>query len=139
MSLAIRRLVIAAPLAELATVAMLTALLPALLASGGGTLVYQITEAQRLGLWVGPIGGFLLCTLAGWWVARRASDPERNGLRLGVTVAVLDLVLLVVSGAPLGALMILSVIGRVAGGYAGGWWARRRLTARTLPLVSPTN
>jgi hypothetical protein len=127
MSLRVRRLAIAAPLAELIPVAVLTALLPILMASGGGTLVYQIMEAQRLAFWVGPIGGFLACALGGWWVARGTfADSERNGLILGVAVAVFDLVLLVVSGAPFGVLMALSAVGRIAGGYAGGWWAGRR-------------
>jgi len=127
MSLRVRRLVIAAPLAELIPVAMLTALLPLLLASGTGTLVYQIMQAQRLALWVGAMGGFVACALAGWWVARRASvDAERNGLALGIAVAVFDLSLLAVSGAPFGALMVLSAAGRIGGGYAGGWWAGRR-------------
>ena len=127
MSLRVRRLAIAAPLAELIPVAVLTALLPILMASGGGTLVYQIMEAQRLALWVGLIGGFLACALGGWWVARGTfADSERNGLILGVAVAVFDLALLVVSGAPFGALMALSAVGRIAGGYAGGWWAGRR-------------
>jgi hypothetical protein len=98
-----------------------------LLASGGGTLVYQIMEARRLALWVGPIGGFVACALGGWWVSRGASaDAMRNGVTLGVAVAAFDLALLVVSGAPFGALMVLSATGRIAGGYAGGWWAGRR-------------
>jgi hypothetical protein len=139
MSLAIRRLAVAAPFAELVAVAMLTALLPALLMSGGGTLVYQIMEAQRLALWVGAIGGFFVCALAGWWVARRTGDAERNGLALGVIVAVLDLALLTGTGAPFGALMVLSAIGRIAGGYSGGWWAGRRRSALMVPLASPTN
>jgi hypothetical protein len=127
MSLRVRRLAIAAPLAELIPVAVLTALLPMLLASGGGTLVYHIMEAQRLALWVGPIGGFLACALGGWWVSRGTfDDAERNGLTLGVAVAAFDLALLAVSGAPFGALMALSAIGRIAGGYVGGWWAGRR-------------
>jgi hypothetical protein len=136
MSLRVRRLAIAAPLAELIPVAMLTALLPILLAFGRGTLVYQIMEAQRFALWVGPIGGFVACALGGWWVSRGTFadaerrrtfvDAERNGLTLGVAVAGFDLALLAVSGAPFGALMVLSATGRIAGGYAGGWWAGQR-------------
>lgn len=127
MSFKVRRLVIAAPVAELIPVAALTALLPILLASGTGTLVYQIMEAQRLALWVGPMGGFVVCVLGGWWVSRGTfADAERNGLTLGVAVAGLDLALLVVSGAPFGALMVLSATGRVTGGFVGGWWAGRR-------------
>ena len=139
MSLRIRRLVLAASVAELVAAAMLMALLPALLASGRGTVVYQIMEAQRLALWVGPIGGFLVCALAGWWVARRArDDAERNGLALGVSVAVLDLALMLMSGAPVGTLMVLSVTGRIAGGYAGGRWAGRQPSVMTVPLESRT-
>ena len=127
MSLKVRRLVIAAPVAELIPVALLTALLPILLASGTGTLVYQIMEAQRLALWVGPMGGFVACALGGWWVSRGTfADAERNGLTLGMAVAVFDLALLGGSGAPFGALMVLSATGRVAGSYVGGWWAGRR-------------
>ena len=122
MSLRVRRLTIAAPLAELIPVATLTALLPILLAAGRGTLVYQIMEAQRVALWVGPIGGFV-------------ADAERNGLTLGVAVAGFDLALLAVSGAPFGALMVLSATGRIAGGYAGGWWAGRR----NWPAAPPPN
>ena len=126
MSLRVRRLAIAAPIAELIPVAMLTALLPMLLASGGGTFVYQILETQRLALWVAPIGGFVACALGGWWVSRGTlRDAERNGLTLGSAVAAFDLTLLIVSGAPFGALMVLSVIGRITGGYVGGWWAGR--------------
>ncbi len=127
MSVKIRRLLIAAPLTELLTVVLLTALVPMLIASGTGTLVYQIMRAQSLALWIAPIGGFLACGLAGWWVARGALfKSERNGLSLGVVVAVFDLALLTVSGAPFGLLVVLSVVGRIAGGYTGGWWAGRK-------------
>jgi hypothetical protein len=138
MSLSVRRLAIAAPLAELIPVAVLTALLPILLASGGGTLVYQIIEAQRLALWVGPISGFVACALGGWWVARGTfADTERNGLTLGVAVAAFDVALLAVSGAPVGALMVLSAIGRIAGGYVGGWWAGRKKSANDMLVRLP--
>jgi hypothetical protein len=84
-------------------------------------------EAQRLALWVGPIGGFVVCTLGGWWVSRgTVADAERNGLTPGIAVAAFDLTLLAVSGAPFGALMVLSAIGRIAGGFVGGWSAGRR-------------
>ncbi len=65
--------------------------------------------------------------LGGWWVARGASRAhERNGVVLGVAVAVVDLALLIVSGAPFGVLMVSSVVSRVAGGYCGGLIAKRR-------------
>ena len=81
----------------------------------------------RISHGVGPMGGFVACALGGWWVSRGTfADAERNGLTLGVTVAGFDLALLAMSGAPFGALMVLSATGRIAGGYAGGWWAGRR-------------
>jgi hypothetical protein len=68
-SLRVRRLAIVAPLAELIPVALLAGLLPSVLAFGNGTVVYQITETQRLALWVGPMSGFVACALGGWWVS----------------------------------------------------------------------
>lgn len=132
MSLSVRRLALAAPLAELVPVAMLTVLLPMLLVSGGGTLVYQMMQAQRHALWVAPVSGFIFCALGGWWVSRRAVvDAERNGLTLGIAVAAIDLALLAVSGAPFGLLMLVSAVGRIAGGYCGGWWAGQRTRGRS--------
>jgi hypothetical protein len=94
-------------------------------------------EAQRLALWVGPIAGFVTCALGGWWVARKTfGDAQRSGLSLGAAVAVLDLALLAFSGAPFGALMVLSAAGRVAGGCFGGWWAGRG-TRSAAPAAAP--
>jgi hypothetical protein len=86
-------------------------------------------QMQATALWSGPSAGFLFCVLGGWWVARGAH--ERDGVVLGTVVAAIDLALLIVSGAPFGALMVSSVVARVAGGYCGGLIAQHR--ARRAP------
>jgi hypothetical protein len=75
----------------------------------------------------------VFCLLGGWWVARGVEvAQQRNGVVLGAAVAVIDLALLIGSGAPFGALMALSFLSRVFGGYCGGMIALRR--ARRLEL-----
>ena len=121
------RLTIAAPLAELAGVVIMTAVAVVFFGARNATLTQRMIELQALGLWVGPIAGFLCCLLGGWWVARRVGVAhERSGIALGVAVAILDVLLLIVSGAPIGALMALSIAARIAGGYCGGRLARHR-------------
>jgi hypothetical protein len=52
--------------------------------------------AERLGRWVGPIGGALCSFLAAFYVARPlTSGNKTNGVAVGVFLAVLDVVLLV--------------------------------------------
>jgi hypothetical protein len=118
---------VATPITELAAVAGL--LVPTLVLFGTmkATVTARMFEMQAMALWSAPIAGFLCCLLGGWWVARRAVASEvRNGLALGVAVAVVDLALLVASGAPIGVLMATSIVSRIAGGYCGGAIARRR-------------
>jgi hypothetical protein len=91
------------------------------------TVTARMFEMQATALWSAPVAGFLCCLLAGWWVARGAGGAhERNGVVLGGAVAIIDLALLIVSGAPLGLLMATSIVSRIAGGYCGGVIARRR-------------
>lgn len=82
--------------------------------------------AERLGVWVGPLSGFILCVFGGWWFARRSEgDPVANGLGLGVAVAVIDVVLLVASGAPFQMIFAVSNVGRMVAGALGGMAAAR--------------
>jgi putative Mn2+ efflux pump MntP len=84
-------------------------------------------DLQHYGRWVGPTAGLLFCLLGGWWVARRLdSDRERNARAVGLSVAALDVGLLVYAGAPFAWFFVLSTAGRIAGGYLGGGLARRR-------------
>ena len=82
--------------------------------------------AQRLGAWVGPLAGFVL-TLGGAWLIAR-SQAERHvvyGLVLGATVAAIDIILLLESGADFEPVFVLSNIGRLVAGGVGGWLASR--------------
>ncbi len=85
--------------------------------------------AERLGYWVGPIGGFAACVLAGWWVARGlAAAHILNGFILGAAVAAIDGSILVASGAAFEPVFAISNIGRVIAGSIGGWLASRSET-----------
>jgi hypothetical protein len=126
-SLKVGRLVVATPVTEL--LAIVGMLVPALtqFALLNATVTARMFEMQATALWSAPAAGFLFCLLGGWWVARGAGAAhERNGVVLGAAVAVIDHALLVVSGAPFGVLMALSVLSRVAGGYCGGMIAKGR-------------
>ncbi|MFZ9585557.1 MAG: hypothetical protein ACO280_11470 [Pseudohongiellaceae bacterium] len=81
--------------------------------------------AERLGAWVGPLSGFLLCVLGGYWVARNSGNPIRNGLCMGVAAALLDLAVALAIGATFAPLLFLSNAGRVIGGTVGGYIASR--------------
>ena len=96
-------------------------------AAMNATVVEKMLSMQRLALLTGPAAGFLCCVLGALWVLRGANaGHERNGLALGIAVALVDLSLLIASGAPVGVLMITSVASRIAGGYCGGLLAKRR-------------
>jgi hypothetical protein len=121
-----RRLIVAAPIAELLAVAVMVASGALVFAFLDATVTARIIEMQRVAFWVAPAAGFVACALGGWWVARRpGAGEDHNGLALGIVVAVIDLALLVASGAPVGVLTLTSVVGRIAGGYCGGLLARR--------------
>jgi hypothetical protein len=125
-SLRVGRLLVAIPITELLAVASM--LVPSLMqfALLQATVTARMFEMQATALWSAPVAGFLCCLLGGWWVARGAGGAhERNGVALGSAVAVIDLVLLAISGAPFGVLMASSVVSRIAGGYCGGLVARQ--------------
>jgi hypothetical protein len=136
-SLRVGRLVVATPIAELLAVAGM--LVPSIVqfATLNATITARMFEMQATALWSAPVAGSLLCLLGGWWVARGVGDAhERNGLVLGAAVAVIDLALLGISGAPFGLLVVSSAVSRIAGGYCGGMIAGRR--ARRVRVVPAT-
>jgi hypothetical protein len=130
MTLRVRRLIVAAPITEL--LAVLGMLVPGAILFGSldATTTGRMVEVQRLAVWTAPAAGFVFCLLGGWWVARRASNAhERNGLALGVAVALIELALLIASDAPFGLLFVSAIASRIAGGYSGGLLAKRRARA----------
>jgi hypothetical protein len=126
-SLRLGRLLIATPITELLAIVGMLAPAVAQFALLKATVTARMFEMQATALWSGPAAGFLFCVLGGWWVARGAREAhERNGVVVGAAVAVIDLALLIVSGAPFGVLVASSVVARVAGGYCGGRIAKHR-------------
>jgi hypothetical protein len=82
--------------------------------------------AVRLGYWVGPIAGFVLCVIGGWWVARGlATAHVINGLALGVVAAAIDVAILLASGTEFQPVFAVSNIGRIIAGVLGGLLAAR--------------
>ncbi len=86
--------------------------------------------AARLGQWVGPIGGAVMCFIAARWVARKAERLRvTHGALVGAGAALLDIALLVGSGAAFEWLFVVSNAGRVIAGAGGGLaadaWRRR--------------
>jgi hypothetical protein len=81
--------------------------------------------AERLGAWVGPTSGFLLCLIGGYWVARKSGSPIQNGLSMGIAGALLDLAVAVAIGATFAPLLLISNAGRVIGGTVGGYIASK--------------
>jgi hypothetical protein len=96
--------------------------------------------AERLGYWVGPIGGFLFCLLGGIWVARglRASRVL-NGFVLGLVVAGIDVAILIAMGATFEPIFAISDIGKVIAGSLGGWIAGYLPSAKSEQKQQPQN
>jgi putative Mn2+ efflux pump MntP len=119
------RIIAAVVVAEILGVAILAALVTIF-----GPPGFKAAQpfAQRLGAWVGPISGFVLCTLGGWWVARHVPRSDRlvNGFATGLSAAILDVAIAAAFGSILSLLLLLSNAGRIVGGSIGGWLASRR-------------
>jgi hypothetical protein len=83
--------------------------------------------ALRLGTWVGPLSGFLLCILGGRWVARPAAPAMKllNGFSTGLAAAMLDIAIAVSLGSSVSPLLLVSNAGRLFGGTIGGCLAGR--------------
>ena len=122
MRLSVGRIVMAAVAAE---VLGMFALVVLVVLSGPDDQSQTQQFAERLGAWVGPLSGFLLCLLGGYWVARNFGNPIRNGLCMGVAAALLDLAVALAIGATFAPLLFLSNAGRVIGGTVGGYIASR--------------
>lgn len=88
--------------------------------------------ALRIGLLAGPVAGFFFTFLAAWWVAYPLKEQELlHGIVTGVAVALLDIAMLIASNAEFTPVFIVSNIGRVIAGTAGGWLATRSTRAPT--------
>jgi hypothetical protein len=117
------RVVIAALLAEALAIVCLVVLVALF---GPDERAAAQAYAARLGNWVGPISGFALTLLGGWWASRVLErDQVLNGLAVGVIGAAIDIALLVASGTAFQALFAASNAGRVLAGALGGLLASK--------------
>jgi hypothetical protein len=83
--------------------------------------------AARLGQWVGPLGGALMCFVMAVWVARPLESRRiLHGAVLGALAALIDVSLLLVSGAAFQWVFVMSNVGRIVAGTLGGVVANRR-------------
>ena len=124
MKLRVGRIIIAAVAAEILGILALIVLVM-IFGPSDQALIQEF--AENLGLWVGPISGFLLCTLGGYWVASGSERPVLNGSSMGLAGAVLDVSVAILIGATLAPILLFSNIGRIIGGTLGGILASRRI------------
>jgi hypothetical protein len=121
MGIRVGRIIIAAISAEILAVLTLVIIVALF---GPGEPEAARSFAERSGLWVGPVAGFALTMLGGWWVAKNLLDAHLlNGLVLGITAAAVDIAILVAAGSEFQAVFAFSNIGRVLAGTIGGWIA----------------
>jgi membrane glycosyltransferase len=121
------RIILAAVVAEVAAIAALIAFV-ALCGPRDAAAAKEF--AERHGVWVGPIGGAVMCFLGGLLVARSvATNRILHGFLVGAATAVIDVALLIAAGAPFQLLFVASNVGRVMAGGLGGWAATRRDSA----------
>jgi hypothetical protein len=123
MRLEIRRILLVGIAVEILAILTLVVLVAVL---GPSDPAAARAYAERLGYWLGPIAGFVLCLLGGWLVARPIPSYQTvNGLALGAFVAAIDVALLLAGGAAFRVVFVVSNVGRLVAGALGGWLASR--------------
>jgi hypothetical protein len=117
------RIIIAGVTVEVAAIAVLVAIVAIF---GPHDAAQAQAYAERLGQWVGPIGGAILCFVGGFWVSRKSSSSRvLHGVLVGTATAVIDAALLVAMWVPFQLLFVVSNTGKVLAGGLGGWIASR--------------
>ncbi len=123
MSVKVGRILIVAVAAEVAAVLILVL---AVAIFGPRDPEGAAQYAQSLGMWLGPIAGFVMCVIGGWFVSKNLAEKHvLNGFVLGAAVAAIDVTILVAGGAEFQMVFVVSNIGRVVAGTLGGWLASR--------------
>lgn len=82
--------------------------------------------APMAGNWVGPIAGFFVTGLMGFWAGRRAVfKPLQHGMAVGIGTALLDLMIAtgLTGELMLSGLLVASNTGRIVAGTLGGFLA----------------
>lgn len=111
-----KRLLAAFVVAELVPIAVLVAIIAIARPAHEDPTAF----ANRVGSWVGPIGGALMAfVMARWLVRPLTAGRVRHGLALGILLAVLDAVLLVAGGQAFRWLFVLSNTGKIVAALCG--------------------
>jgi hypothetical protein len=82
--------------------------------------------AERVGAWLGPIAGAIATFAVGFRAVRAIDRPLLHGTLIGSSVALLDAVLTLGTGAAFIPLFAWSWTGRIVAGVAAGMLAARR-------------
>lgn len=87
--------------------------------------------AETLSRWPDLLFGIAAAFFVGWFVARPAPDRRvLHGALVGLVAAALDVLILIVAAAPFEWIHVVSIVGVIAAGAAGGAFAARgRLSA----------
>lgn len=90
--------------------------------------------AEKLGQWVGPVGGAVFSFIGAFWICRSLTRGHlAHGVLFGLLVAAVDVSLLVAMRAPFEWLFVISDAGKVTTGVLAGLCAARRRSDRTVP------
>jgi hypothetical protein len=84
--------------------------------------------ARSVGSWMGPVAGAAAVFGLSWWAGNGSSHPALQGGLIGVAVALIDAGLLAAAGEGFARLFVVSNLGKIAAGLAGGGLAGRRRT-----------
>lgn len=121
------RLILGALGVEVAAVLLLVILVAAF---GPNNAEAARAFADRLGAWVGPVAGSLFTFIGACAIARRLSrDRFLHGVLFGVSVALLDVAILVATRAPFAWVFVFSNLLKLLAGYLGGVCAARSAAA----------
>ena len=124
MPLGLGRVLIAAVFAEVVPIILLVVLVALF---GPRERTAAQAYAERLGQWVGPIGGTLMCFLTAWWTVRALKARQvLYGFVVGLLAAFIDVAILIASDTAFQWLFAASNFGRLMAGTFGGLIASRR-------------
>ena len=125
MPLRLGRVLVAAVIAEVVPILLLVVLVALL---GPKEQAAAQAYAERLGQWVGPIAGTLMCFLAAWWATRALKARQiLYGSVVGLSAALIDIAILIASGTAFRWLFVVSNFGRLLAGTLGSLMASRGL------------
>jgi hypothetical protein len=117
----LRRIAIAAVIAEMIPILLLVAAVSVYSASGGSD---PNSFARRTSEWFSPSVGSIIAFFVTLLAVRRRPLALQHGIAIGISIALLDLGIVALQGTPFQTLFVVSALGRVAAGTLAGIIAR---------------